>query len=333
MNIVASVIDYKSAKLDDREKFSFTKGEKACFYENIKEVDGVLGSVLISTCNRTELYLSLDENSNVDPFQLLCDGKDLNPNEYQELNNIYAGDAAIKHLFKLSSGTESQIWGDAQIVSQIRDSIGEARGEKASDSILNVMFRIAVSAGKRVKTLVDFKLNENSTALRAVNLIKDREDIEEVLIIGNGVIGRLVAELLVKAGKKPTMTLRQYKSGAISIPQGVKTINYSDRYEKMKECQAVVSATLSMHHTIEGNLVNILETKPKVFIDLAVPRDIDPMVDNIEGVVCYNIDDISKDIVDGSKEEQIKDIEEILFNFEDDFYKWYAFRKNIMEGK
>lgn len=334
MNIIAACIDYNSARLEEREIFSFTKSEVESFYKILGNIDIIQGAALINTCNRTELYLSLKDAVTADPFKLLCDAKGVGYDENQHLNKYFSGDGAVRHLFMLAAGTESQIWGDAQIVSQIRESIVTARENKAADSVLNVLFRSAVSAGKKVKNLIDFKLNDNSTALRAINLIKERPDIKDVLIIGNGMIGRLVGELLVREGKNTCMTLRQYKTGAISIPRGVDTVNYADRYEKMQGCQAVISATLSPHYTLEREKLNEFDSLPCLFIDLAVPRDIDPEIEVLEEVEYYNIDDISKGARDESKEEQLKEIQEIVFEFEDDFYRWYAFRKNmILEGK
>lgn len=326
-----SYIDYNMANLDNREVFSCTKNECYDICKILKNHPGVLGAVLIATCNRTELYLSLDESVDLNPFRMLCVLKDLNYNKYRFMSKTLRGQEAIRHLYYVAAGTQSQIWGDAQIISQVREAIYNARQAQSADGILNVLFRTAVTAGKKVKTLVDFKLDDNSTATRAVNLIKDRDDLNNILIIGNGMIGRLVGNQLARYGKNSIMTLRQYKYGAISVPRGVNTINYSDRYEKLEEIDAVISATLSPHHTLDYDKMKDLNQIPKLFIDLAVPRDIDPKIEEIKGIEYYDIDDISKDVVEESKEEQMKEISEIVDRYEEDFYRWYEFRRNIKE--
>lgn len=324
-----SYIDYHMATLDQREVFSFTKPEMSDIYKKIHNEDHVEGVVIISTCNRTEVYLSLKEGYDIIPFQLLCKAMGVNYHDYKIMNRTLKGNDVLVHLCQLAAGAKSQIWGEDQIISQVRDAIKLAREMKYSDTILNVVFRTAVSAGKKVKTLVDFKADDNSTAKRAVNIIKGRNDINNVLVIGNGMIGRLAVELLVKNGKNPTMTLRQYKHGENIVPDGADTVNYSDRYKKMEEVDAVISATLSPHHTVSYEELIKLEKIPKIFIDLAVPRDIDPDVLKISGINYYNIDDISRETIELCKEKQIAEINKIIQKYIDDFYKWYSYREKL----
>lgn len=330
MNIIMSYIDYNMAGLGEREIFSCTKTQTEEIYSRMLQREEILGAVLIATCNRTELYLNLKEGTKVNPFEELCRSIGVKYEEYAFMNKTLTGDDAIVHLCKVAAGAESQIWGEDQIISQVRDAIKAARTLKASDTILNVVFRTGVSAGKKVKTLIDFKVDDNSTAARAVGVIRKNPEIKDVLVIGNGMIGRLVAELLIKEGINATMTLRQYKYGDNVVPKGCSTVNYSERYRAMEKCDAVISATLSPHHTVYYDQIQELSHLPEVFIDLAVPRDIDPLIEGIEGVKYYNIDDISRDTRDAKQEEQMRQIEEIIDKYIDDFYKWYDFREKMI---
>ncbi len=322
-----SFVDHNSATIEHRERFSCTKEELTRFYTLMKEQSQVKGCVVISTCNRTEIYMSLTEGAKDRPSEIFCGFKGIDYQENKEYWTTLRGTSVVKHLCLLASGTQSQLWGDAQIISQVRDAITQARRAKAVDSIVNVLFRTGVSAGKRVKTLVDFKLNDDSTATRAVEVIEKEDEVKKVLVIGNGMIGRLVASYLVRKGLDVVMTLRQYKSGAISIPDGVSTVEYSRRYEILPDCDAVVSATLSPHFTLERE--KLTGSGPQIYIDLAVPRDIDPSFQKIDGVKYYNIDTLSKDIRDTSIYEHMEDIEMIIHDYEADFYRWYAFRKAL----
>lgn len=333
MNLVMSYIDYNMAALEDREVFSCTKTETAEIYEKLKENQQIEGSVLIATCNRTELYLNISDDADINPFEILCSCIGVEYNNYAHMSITLKGDDVLDHLCKVASGAESQIWGEDQIISQVRDSIKTARAYKASDTILNVVFRTGVSAGKKVKTLVDFKVHDNSTAAKAVNLIVRKPEIKNVLVIGNGMIGRLVAELLEKAGKKVTMTLRQYKHGENIVPDGVGTVLYGDRYKVIEESDAVISATLSPHFTVTCENIKKLSKVPSVFIDMAVPRDIDPETAQLENVTYYDIDHISREDRTVKQEEQLKQIDEIILKYKDDFYKWYDFRENMLKEK
>lgn len=330
MNIIMSYIDYNMAGLGEREIFSCTKTQTEEIYSRILEREEILGAVLIATCNRTELYLNLKEGTKVNPFEELCRAINVKFEDYAFMNKTLGGNDAIVHLCKVAAGAESQIWGEDQIISQVRDAIKTARTLKASDTILNVVFRTGVSAGKKVKTLIDFKVDDNSTAARAVGVIKNNPQVKNVLVVGNGMIGRLVAELLIKEGVHATMTLRQYKHGDNVVPKGCDTVNYGDRYQAMEKCNAVISATLSPHHTVYFDQVKELSHLPEIFIDLAVPRDIDPLIEGIEGVSYYNIDDISRDTRDAKQEEQMKQIEKIIDKYIDDFYKWYDYREKMI---
>ncbi len=331
MNIVMSYIDYSMASLSEREVFSCTKTRTEAIYEQLKDTAGILGSVLIATCNRTELYLSLEEGADINPFQALCRVIGVDYGTYAHMNKTLAADDAILHLCKVASGAESQIWGDDQIVTQVDDSLKAAQAAKATDTILNVVFRTGVSAGKKVKTLIDFKVDDNSTAARAVRLIRQNPDLKKVLVIGNGMIGRLVAELLVKEGIEATMTLRQYRHGENIVPKGVKTVGYSDRYEAIADHDAVVSATLSPHYTVFYEEVSKIGRLPEVFIDLAVPRDIDPKIESLGKVRYYDIDTLGRDERDAKQEAQMKEIEKIIEKYMEDFHKWYSFREGLKE--
>ena len=329
MNLIMSYIDYNMASLGEREIFSCTKTQTGQIYDMLKEREEILGAVLIATCNRTELYLSLSEEAELNPFEELCSAIDVNYADYVHMNRTLTGDDAISHLCKVAAGAESQIWGDDQIVTQVDDALKAAQAAKATDTILNVVFRTGVSAGKKVKTLIDFKVDDNSTASRAVKLIRTNPALKNVLVIGNGMIGRLVCELLVKEGLSPTMTLRQYRHGENIVPKGTKTVNYADRYQAMAEADAVVSATLSPHYTVYFDEVSAMERIPEVFIDLAVPRDIDPKVEELEHVRYYDIDTLGRDIRDACQEEQMKEIEKIIEKYMTDFHKWHSFRESL----
>lgn len=114
-----SYIDYNMAGLSEREIFSCTKTQTTEIYGRLKEKPEILGCVLIATCNRTELYLSLKEGTKVNPFKQLCEAIDINYTDYAFMNKTLVGKDAMIHLCKVAAGAESQIWGDGQIVTQV----------------------------------------------------------------------------------------------------------------------------------------------------------------------------------------------------------------------
>lgn len=329
MNIVMSYIDYNMAGLEDREKFSCTRTQINEIYVRLRENRDILGSVMIATCNRTELYLSLKDEAEADPFEELCRAMGLEYEAYEYMHQTLKGDDAVRHLCRVAAGSESQLWGDSQIITQVREAIVHARMVHASDTFLNVIFRTAVTAGKKIKTNVDFNLHDDSTAIRAAEVVAEDPSIERVLVIGNGVMGRLIARNLLRIGRKVTMTLRQYKHGEIVVPEGADTVMYSDRYRAMEECDAVVSATSSPHFTVHHQDMEKVEKTPALFIDMAVPRDIDPKVAGEEGIRCLNIDEISSGQRDKRQDRLISKIDSYIEGYISDFHHWYDYRENM----
>ena len=320
-------IDYNSASVEEREIFSCTQDNLEPIYNRIKETKGVLGSVLIATCNRTELYLSVDEDKELDPCTILCDAMELEEKKHRHLFRTLEGDEAMRHLSRLAAGTESQLLGDTQIITQVREALWISHKFKATDPVLNVMFRNAISAGKKVRTSMDLSVRDVSTVDQAVRRITDDSSIKKVLVIGNGVIGRGCAELLVRNGIETRMTLRHYHHGESVIPYGVEPVKYDHRYEAMEDCDAVICATSSPHIVIKFKEILKLDSVPGLIIDMAVPRDAEPAIGDIEGVRLLDIDDISRGHSDDLRTEQTVIADRYINKYIDDFHHWCDYRE------
>lgn len=332
MNVVMSSVNYSMADIELREKISFTKSEIIKIYNSIKTNSDVLGTVIISTCNRTEIYMSLADGVNLNPLKLVCDYAGINYELYKNVYITVSGDDVIWYLSELACGIKSLIWGEDQIITQVKNALDFARENNAADSITEVMFRQAISAAKRVRTVVALRDRGDNAAGRAVSLIKKKLINPSVLVIGNGMAGREAAEQLVRNNIDTTITLRQYKHGENIVPCGVKTINYGLRYSILEKCDAVISATSSPHYTLEYSQILELKNKPVLFIDLAVPRDIDEKISSIRGIEYFNIDDISKDETDKLHDKQYDEIRSIIQRYVDDFYRWYEYKRNMVNG-
>lgn len=329
MNIIMAGMDYNLATIEVRERFSFTKPVIEEIYKKLKNREDIYGSVLISTCNRTELYLSCDDLDSINPFEVLCEIMDFSFEKYKSYHIMKSGDDAIRHLCELSCGVKSQIWGEDQIITQVKNSITAAREYGAVDSFLEVLFRNAVTSAKKVKTTLKLSSTENNISYKALNIIKSDNSIKNVLVIGNGEIGRLTATILSQNGYNTTMTLRQYRYGANIVPTGVDTVNYIERYEKLESMDAVVSATLSPHYTIEFARLCENKSYPKIFIDLAVPRDIDPEIARINGVKFYNVDSICAEDVKENHAKQLSQVNQIIDKYIGEFHHWCEYRKGM----
>jgi len=171
LNVIMAGIDYTLAPIDIREKFSFTKSTLQAVYNDLLKNENIFGAVIVSTCNRTELYLSCEEGLYINPFELLCDAANFDYEEYSNMHVLRTGVDVIRHLCELACGVKSQIWGEDQIITQVRNAIELAREMNASDSTLEVMFRIAVTSAKKVKTTLKLSSTERSIAYSALKYV------------------------------------------------------------------------------------------------------------------------------------------------------------------
>lgn len=334
MSISMVGIDYNKASVDIRAQFSFTKKNAAAAMEKLKEAPGILGCIILSTCNRMEIWASTQEEWEGSLFDFLCEEKGKNPEEFRRYFVERREEEAIEHLFYLTSGLKSQILAEDQIIAQVKDALSMARDVYCTDNVLEVLFRMAVTAAKRVKTEVVFSRGNSSVIHQAIQKLRETGyslDGSNCMVIGNGEMGKVAALALAEAGAHVTVTVRQYRSGIVSIPKGCDRINYGERMEFFPSCDLIVSATASPNFTLTKELVQQAATgkKQQILIDLAVPRDIEPSVNEIEGITLYDIDSFKIDTNSLELQESMQKAAAILREQMEDFYCWYDGRSLI----
>ena len=326
MGIQMIGIDHSVAEIDIRTIFSFTKKCTAEALEQLKQVKGVEGCVLLSTCNRMELWVSTNEDFSDDLYELLCRIREVDPGRYRQYFKRREERDAVHHLFRLAGGLESRILGEDQIVTQVKDALAFARENFATDHVLETLFRQAVTAAKKVKTGIALSPSDQSAVHIAIQTLKEQGYIFEgktCMVIGNGVMGKLAANQIRRQGADVTVTVRQYRSGIVEIPEKCHRIDYGRRMELFGECDYVVSATVSPNYTLTRELVEEHLQKPVVLIDLAVPRDIDPQVRELEQVTLFDIDCFRDEARSEEQKEAIRQAEACFAEQMDEFYTWY----------
>ncbi len=330
MSIKMAGIDHFRAEVDIRSKFAFTKKELDDTLTNLMESGKVTGAILISTCNRVELWTSVADGSELDVKKELCEQKGLPYEEYEEYLYSLTNEEAVDHLFRLSSGLESRILGEDQIVTQVKDALGKSRENFATDHVLEVLFRQAITAGKRVKTEVNLSIADRSVVHQAIKSLRAQGyDIagRTCMVIGNGMMGKLAATALVENGANVTVTVRQYHNGLVQVPQGCEIIDYEDRMTLFPKCDMIVSATSSPNMTVTAEKVSKLTIDHDIhLIDLAVPRDIDPECASLEYLHLYDIDSFQIDVHSEKLMENIKKAEVILEEEKKEFFDYYEGR-------
>ena len=328
MHIIMAGLDHSLASVALREKFSFTKTAVADAVAEFARKPGVQGAVLLSTCNRTELYLSLEDDQNVAPDRLLCTAAGHPYEGYAFV--IREDEEAVRHLMEVASGLRSRILGEDQILSQVKTAAEISRQSQACDSALATLFRTAVTCGKQVKTNGHLTGVATSAAHMAVKAAQARLGSlsgKKGLVIGNGEMGRLAAGLLRDAGCTVSVTLRSYHHGETVVPAGCSVISYDDRYQAMSGMDLVISATTSPHHTIYRQDFLNIPNAPRLLIDLAIPRDIEPSTGDLPDVTLLNVDDLGENL--GADAEAIQQAQETISEYMERFHQWRVYRESL----
>lgn len=333
MSISMIGIDYSRASVDIRAQFSFTRKNAVTALERLIQEPGILGGVILSTCNRMELWASTRKDWTGSLCGFLCREKGKKQEEFEKYFVERKEQEAVEHLFYLASGLKSQILAEDQIITQVKDALALAREAYCTDNVLEVLFRTAVTGAKKVKTQVAFSRGNSSAIHQAIWRLKEQgyslQD-RTCMVIGNGEMGKVAAMALREAGAHVTVTVRQYRSGIVTIPPGCDRINYGDRIEFLSKCDLAVSATASPNYTLTKELLEqTSRAKDMILIDLAVPRDIEPSVRELCGITLYDIDSFKIDASSPTYKESMEKAGRILGEEMEEFYIWYNGRELI----
>ncbi|MEA4926486.1 MAG: glutamyl-tRNA reductase [Syntrophomonadaceae bacterium] len=302
MYVLLTGINHQTAPVEIRERFAFASNELAGLYDRVKEAE-VEGVVILNTCNRTELYATARDieagQKHLKEFLLDYSGlaaEEIDKYVYQP--NCYA---AINHLFKVSSGLDSMILGETQVLGQVKEAYQKAQELKASDGVLNSLFQKAIYVGKKVRTETAIDQHPVSVSYAAVELAKKvlgpLAD-KTVLVVGTGEIGDLTTKYLLQNGVHSVIVSNRSYDKAVEIAESLngRAIRFDALSEELKVADIVISCTAASHYVIreDNSRAALLARNGRsiMFIDIAVPRDIDPALRAIDGVYLYDIDDL-----------------------------------------
>jgi len=346
MGIQIISVSHKKAPIEIREMFSFTEEQQERIMKKMVEYPGITECVLLSTCNRTELYVyAYYQNKNyvfhrMEDVLLSEIGQD-----YQEKIGeyllFYNNETAVDHLFNVAAGLDSMVIGEDQILGQVKEAHQKARKLGTTKVFLNTFFRDAVTAAKKVKTDTDLSKTSVSTATLAVKAAEKTLGTLEnknVLIIGaSGKIGGIVLMNIASLDQANIYATTRQKKLIINEKDArdIHIIDFSERYDYLDRMDAVISATASPHYILTAARVKeaMPTYKPRVFIDLAVPMDIESKVTTFGRNRYFNIDDFTR-IAKKNNERKIHEAETaetILAEYITKFQQWYVFQKYIRQ--
>jgi glutamyl-tRNA reductase len=328
-------ISHKTAPVELRERVALPEGRAAGVLRELVSTGHVHEAVALSTCNRTELYLVVDDvvEAETAALGILARESDMRPTEL--LSHLYSFrdiDAA-RHLFRVTAGLDAMIVGEAEIQGQVKRAYELALVENTTSAFMNRLFRDALAAGKRVRT--ETKVGSGSFSVPSVAVQLAQETLGDlsgrrVIVIGAGETGELTARELTERGVRSVFVANRHYDRAIGLAQrfGGQAIRFDMLPSELEKADIVVSSTNSPHHIVgRDELAAVMESRggrPLLLIDIAVPRDIDPAVADIEGVFLKDIDDLQRLIERrlSGREAEARRAEALLDHDLDRFRRW-----------
>lgn len=336
MHTLVVGLNYKTAPVEIREKLSFIEQELPKAMEALQKEKSILENVIVSTCNRTEIYAVVDQLHTGRYYvkQFLAKWFELSIEEFDEHLFIRENDASLNHLFRVTAGIDSMVLGETQILGQVKKSflLGQELG--TTGTIYNQLFKQAVTFAKRAHSETAIGENAVSVSYAAVELAKKifgSLSNKHVAILGAGKMGELAIQNLYGSGVgKVTVinrTFEKAQSLATKFEGDAKSMN--ELQCCLLEADILISSTGATDYVIDYDLMQYVakmrKGEPLFMVDIAVPRDLDPKIGDLPNVFLYDIDDL-QGIVNANLAEREKAANEIMSMISTevaDFKEWF----------
>lgn len=337
MNIIVVGLSHKTATVELREKVAFSPNLIEKPLTELVALDEIVEGVIVSTCNRVEIYATTrDIAGGIARIKRFMADYHHIPFETLE-SHLYShhSEAAIRHVFRVASSLDSMVVGEPQILGQIKTSYGYAAEYKSSGIILNRFLHKAFSVAKRVRTETKIASSAVSVAFAAVELAKkilgDLSD-KTVMLIGAGEMCELAAKHFLNSGARGVMVTNRTFERAERLAEEFEgeAVRFEELFQHLHRADIVLSSTGAPHVIIgPKNVEDVIKRrrfKPMFFIDIAVPRDIDPKVDGLENAYLFTVDNL-QEIVQANLAQrnlEAEKAEEIISQEIGQFFKWLS---------
>ncbi len=329
-NFYSIGLSYKKADVVTRGNFSISDEAKKNILKQAK-AEGIESLLIMSTCNRTELH-----GFSQHPFQLiklLCEHTHGTVEEFEKVAYVFKNSKAVKHLFRVGTGLDSQILGDFEIISQVKNGFKLAKEHAMINPFMERLINAVIQASKRIKNETEISSGATSVSFASVQYImKNVEDIsnKKIVLFGTGKIGRNTCENLIKHTKNDHITLiNRTKDKAEKVAGKFNLIvkDYANIQAEIKQTDVLVVATGAQNPTISKQLIHT--TKPLLILDLSVPRNVSDNVLELPNVSLVHLDNLSQITDDtlAKREAQIPSAEKIIDEIVSEFNAWLETRK------
>ncbi len=335
MNLIIVGLNHKTSPVEIREKLSFPADTISEPLIKLTNHYGLNEAVVLSTCNRVEvLAITGDMEKGVwQVKRFLSDYHNIPLEKLDEHLYSHCGEEAVKHLFRVASGLDSMVMGEPQILGQVKDSYGYAVQHNTAGVVVNKLYHKAFQVAKRIRTETKIGESAVSISFAAVELARKifgNLTGHTVMLLGAGEMAELAARHLMSNGVREIMVANRTYEKAIELVKGFggTAIMFREFPHYLKNADIVIASTGSPDFIIKPDQVREVmrerKQKPMFIIDISVPRNIDPLVNNIDNAYVYNVDDL-QGVVQANLQERSKEAgaaEGIIVEEIEKFYRW-----------
>ena len=322
MHTLVVGVNYRSAPVEIREKLSFIETELPQAMQALKEQKSILEDVIVSTCNRTEIYAVVDQLHTGRYYvkQFLADYFGLPQESFSQYLFVYEQEEAVEHLFRVTAGIDSMVLGETQILGQVRNSFLAGQENGTTGTVFNQLFKQAVTLAKRAHSETAIGENAVSVSYAAVELGKKIFGTlknKRVVILGAGKMGELAIKNLQGSGADNVTVINRTfeKAEALAEKFNGRAVPMNQLQCALLEADILISSTGATDYVIDYELMQFVEKlrkgKPLFMVDIAVPRDVDPRISELSNVFLYDIDDM-QGIVEANLAERERAAGEIM---------------------
>jgi glutamyl-tRNA reductase len=317
MHLTMVGLSHKTAPIEIREKLTFPATAQQEALSLLTGGDEVSEAVILSTCNRTEIYaVTATEDGGSDAvIDFMCESHGLDRHDLVPYLYMESGEAVVRHLFRVVASLDSMVIGEAQILGQVKEAYEHAFDNDATGRVFNKLFRLSFEVGKRVRTETEIGESAVSISYAAIELAKKVFDTlagRTILVVGAGKMSELTAKHLVANGVKNVLVANRTYERAVELADKFsgEAIPYEELFDRMRGADIVISSTSAPGYVITHDQVAPVmkgrHGRPLFLIDIALPRDVDPAVNDISNVFIYDIDDLNG-VVESNLEERMRE--------------------------
>ena len=335
MGIIVVGLSHKTAPIEVREKLNFPEATVPDALRKLMSYEGVRESLILSTCNRVEIYASVpDSAKGIDSIkQFISDYHQLSREVLEQSLYVYPDAQGVRHTFRVASSLDSMVVGEAQILGQLKEAFDIALKTKTTSTILNKLTKKAISVAKRVRTetkLAEGAVSISSAAVELAKKIFGELTGKTVMLLGAGEMAELAAQHLLGNGVKNIMVANRTFERAEELAKEFKgdAIRFEHFPDAMVMADILICATGAPKYVVHRDMVSRAlkerRNKPIFMIDISNPRNIDPEVDKVDNVYLYDIDDLQSkvDINTEGRAKEAERAEEIVANEVETYLQW-----------